>query len=42
MEMPELTMEDIVTVINSCKGDFLLVILLGEEDDNVKKESVQA
>ena len=42
MEKPELTMEDIVTAINSCEDDFLLVISFGEEEvSNGKEESLQ-
>ena len=41
METPELTMEDIVTVINCAQDDFLIVIPLGEEaKEHAEEESV--
>lgn len=42
MEKPELTMEDIVTLVNSSELDFIIEVEFGEEDmDGEKKESLQ-
>lgn len=42
MEKPELTIEDIVTLVNSSEHDFIIEVEFGEENvDGEKKESIQ-
>lgn len=43
MEKPMLTMEDIVTIVNSSENEFIIHVEFGEEDeiDGDSKKSVQ-
>ena len=42
MKKPELTMEDIVTLVNSCDNEFIIHVEFGEGDAHgEREESVQ-
>ena len=42
MEKPEFSMEDVVTLVNSCEGEFIIHVEFGKEESHGgKEEAVQ-
>ncbi len=42
MEKPEFSMEDVVTLVNSCEGEFIIHVEFGKgESHGDKEETVQ-
>ena len=42
MKRPEFSMEDVVTLVNSCENEFIIHVEFGEEEaDGEQEESVQ-
>jgi len=38
MDRPEFTMEDIVTLVNSCDNEFIIHVEFGEEEPNEQND----
>ena len=38
MDRPEFTMEDIVTLVNSCDNEFIIHVEFGEEEPNEQSD----